>query len=63
LSAQRAASAAAAFIIPQAAVGCKMPRLTVRITAAPRNVPSTPEAFLESVARYREDLVVAAEWC
>ena len=26
-----------------------------------RNVPSTPEAFLETVAPYREDLVVAAE--
>ena len=26
-----------------------------------RNVPSTPEAFLEIVAPYREDLVVAAE--
>ena len=26
-----------------------------------RNVPSTPEAFLEVVAPYREDLVVAAE--
>ena len=26
-----------------------------------RNMPSTPEAFLETVAPYREDLVVAAE--
>jgi len=26
-----------------------------------RNVPSTPEALLEAVAPYREDLVVAAE--
>jgi transposase len=26
-----------------------------------RNVPSTPEAFLETVAPYRDDLVVAAE--
>ena len=26
-----------------------------------RNVPSTPEAFLETIAPYRDDLVVAAE--
>jgi hypothetical protein len=26
-----------------------------------RNVPSTPEAFLETVAPHRDDLVVAAE--
>ncbi len=26
-----------------------------------RNLPSTPEAFLEVVAPYREDLAVAAE--
>ena len=26
-----------------------------------RNVPSTPEAFLETLAPYRDDLVVAAE--
>jgi hypothetical protein len=30
-------------------------------TLAHRNVPSTPEAFLEVVAPYREGLVVAAE--
>jgi predicted NBD/HSP70 family sugar kinase len=27
-----------------------------------RHVKSTPEAFLEIVAPYRDDLVVAAEW-